>query len=213
MLAIDEQIKLFEEALLSIDRVTARHILEDLVNRDTSFETLAQVMVSALERIGHGWENGSVALSQVYMSGRICEELVGDLIPMNSTTHTTQPKLAITVLDDYHLLGKRMVYSVLRTRGFEVQDYGRQTVSELVKRVLKDKIELLLISVLMLPSALRVQEVCAALMEAGASTKVVVGGAPFRLDKQLWREVGAFAMGNTAAESIGIVDGIIGGGS
>lgn len=38
-------------------------------------------MVPALDRIGTGWENGTIALSQVYMSGRICEEVVDDLLP------------------------------------------------------------------------------------------------------------------------------------
>ena len=41
---------------------------------------MEKLVVPALERIGAGWEQGRVALSQVYMSGRICEELVDTLL-------------------------------------------------------------------------------------------------------------------------------------
>jgi methanogenic corrinoid protein MtbC1 len=64
----------------------------------------------------------------------------------------------------------------------------------------------------MLPSALQVREVRAGLWAAGANVRVIVGGAPFRLDTQLWREVGADAMGRNAAEAIELVRRFTGGG-
>ena len=62
-----------------------------------------------------------------------------------------------------------------------------------------------MISVLILPSALKVADVCKALKEADAPVKVLVGGAPFLFDETLWKEVGADAMGRNAAEAITIV--------
>jgi methanogenic corrinoid protein MtbC1 len=37
-----------------------------------------------------------------------------------------------------------------------------------------------------------------------------VGGAPFLFDNQLWQEVGADAMGNSAAEAVTIVERLMG---
>ena len=93
-----------------------------------------QVVVPALEQIGLAWEKGDVALSQVYMSGRICEELVEQVLPPSDPDRKHQPRSAIVVLCDYHMLGKRIVYSQMRASGFELFDYGRMDVDELVER-------------------------------------------------------------------------------
>jgi methanogenic corrinoid protein MtbC1 len=104
------------------------------------------------------------------------------------------------------MLGKRIVYSLMRASGFELFDYGRMDIDELVERAIADKIRVLLISVLILPSALKVKDVCAKLKAAGAPIKVAVGGAPFLFDDQLWQEVGADAVGHNASDAITIVE-------
>ena len=54
-----------------------------------------------LERIGNLWEKGHCALSQVYMSRRICEELVDALLGPAETAKLTTPvaaRLALAAL-------------------------------------------------------------------------------------------------------------------
>ena len=200
----------FREALESLDRVKADSIFQQVLLQRTPLEAVEQVVVPALEQIGAAWHAGEVALSQVYMSGRFCEELVDKTLPPSDPDRKHQPRSAIVVLSDYHDLGKRIVYSVMRASGFELFDYGRMDVDALVKRALTDKIRVLLISVLMLPSALKVREVCSGLKENGADIKVIVGGAPFLFDSELWKEVGADAMGSSAAQAVAIVDRMMG---
>ena len=64
-------------------------------------------------------------------------------------------------------------------------------VDELAELVKKHDIQLLMISTLMLHAALKVKELKTKLMENGYKTKIVVGGAPFRFDSELWQRVGA----------------------
>jgi methanogenic corrinoid protein MtbC1 len=203
----------FEQALLSVDRLGARHILTASRGGQTPLQLVESLVLPALERIGEGWEQGQIALSQVYMSGRVCEELVDSILPPDSSIRGNQPRMAIAVLEDYHLLGKRIVYSALRASGFELLDYGRVDVDGLVRQVREDEIQILLISTLMLPSALRVRDLRSRLDESGLDVKIVVGGAPFRFDDQLWLEVGANAAGRNASEAMNIVTRITGGGS
>lgn len=203
--------KQFEQALLSLDRLEAKRLVAMAATELPPLELVDQLIVQALTRIGESWESGSVALSQVYMSGRICEEIVDGLLPPGDPRRKDQPPMAIAVLDDYHLLGKRIVYSVLRAGGFDLKDYGRATVDDLIRNVQADQIRVLLISTLMLHSALHVRDVVAGLKSAGLDVKVVVGGAPFRFDTQLWRDVNADAMGHSASEVQGIVRTIMGG--
>lgn len=201
----------FEQALLTVDRLRARSILQRLPGLDTPVQLADKIAGPALERIGYGWEEGRVSLSQIYMSGRICEELVAEILPPDSPERRSQPKMAIVSLQDHHLLGKRIVYSALRAAGFDLRDYGRLDVYELVERVRAERIEILLISTLMLNAALRVKDVRRLLAQADSHVTIVVGGAPFRFDTYLWQDVGADAMGYTATDAIKIIAGITGG--
>jgi methanogenic corrinoid protein MtbC1 len=207
---MDELIKPFRNALEMLDRVGADRVFNQALATRTPIEAVEQVVVPALEQIGTAWEAGTVALSQVYMSGRFCEELIDRVLPPSDPDRKHQPRSAIVVLSDYHMLGKRIVYSLMRASGFELFDYGRMDVDELVARAQADKIRVLLISVLILPSALKVREVCARLKAAGSGIKVIVGGAPFLFDEQMWREVGADAMGRSAAAAVRVVEGWMG---
>jgi methanogenic corrinoid protein MtbC1 len=85
-------------------------------------------------------------------------------------------------------------------------------VEELVERVRTEKPSILLISVLMLPSALEVKPVVEQIRKTDHSVKVLVGGAPFRFDKQLWREVGADAAGHNAGDAVSLVQKYLPGG-
>jgi trimethylamine corrinoid protein len=196
----------FERALLSLDRVAARQIIASADPLSTPLQLAERLVTPALERIGKAWEQGRVALSQVYMSGRICEELVNTLLPDSSLERIEQPRIAIATLQDQHALGKRIVYSVMRASGFSLKDFGQGIgPAELVSRVRQERIEVLLISVLMLPSALLVREVRNGLASAEIPARIIVGGAPFTLDRRLWREVGADAMGCYASEAPDLV--------
>jgi len=170
-----------------------------------------KLVAPALESIGTAWQRGSVALSQVYLSGRMCEELVDMILPRADPRRKDQPRMAIVALEDHHRLGKRIVYSVLRASGFELLDYGHGVeVGDLVSRVTGDGVRILLVSTLMLRSALRVKEVRGRLQDLGHEVRLVVGGAPFIFDEQLWVEVGADAMGVSASDAVGIVARIAG---
>jgi methanogenic corrinoid protein MtbC1 len=201
----------FQDALLALDRVAARDVVRHVQSEQNPVQIVDTLIQPALERIGAGWERGEIALAQVYMSGRICEEIVDLILPSRSPDRKGQPRLAIASLEDYHALGKRIVYSMLRSAGFSLLDYGQMKAEALAYRAAQDEIEVLLISVLMFPSALRVQEVRHSLDAIAPGTKIVVGGAPFLFDDQLWRQVGADAMGRTAADAAGIVYQVTGG--
>ena len=207
---MSETLETFVQALLALDRLKAKAIQNAFLKKQAAITFIEEVIVVALETIGEGWQKGEYALSQVYMAGRICEQLVDELLPPGDPNRKDQPKIAICVLKDHHKLGKSIVYSLLRASGFEVLDYGVVNVDDLVQRVEKDQLKILLISVLMLPSALKVKQVTEKLNTLNLNVKVVVGGAPFRLDPELWKRVGAHAMGKTASETIAIIEEIMG---
>jgi trimethylamine corrinoid protein len=195
----------FTRALLALDRTSAKRILDDVASGG-EVGILESLVVPALEDIGASWERGDVALSQVYMSGRICQDLMTPFLTTAGVARSEQPRIAVGVLDDTHVLGKQILTGVVRSAGYAIQDLGsRLTPEQLVASVRRDSIEVVMISVLMVRAALAVSEVVARLRDLGSDAIVVVGGAPFRFDRQLWREVGADHFGYNASDALGIL--------
>lgn len=192
----------FEAALLRMDRVAAARILRDASRTGAPEHAVEFIVVPALQAIGEGWTLGRVSLAQVYMSGRICEESVDAILAASVAPASTAPRCAVVCLDDFHTLGKRIVLAGLRSARMHAFDYGRMTVPQIVERSAEDGIAMLFVSVLMLPSALRVRTLVSALRERRLGVRVVVGGAPFRFDEQLWLQVGADAMGRSAFDAV-----------
>nr|NJM01603.1 cobalamin-binding protein [Desulfobacula sp.] len=201
----------FVNALLRIDGHGCSMLLKTLSAQEEGLVPLEDVVIPALEHIGLAWEEGRISLSQVYMAGRICEKVVGDVLSLERPSLYDRPRLAIGVIGDYHALGKRMVLSVLRSSGFNLLDYGHGLQPlDLIEKTIRDKVDILLLSCLMLTSAMHVKGVTAGLKKAGSRTVVVVGGAPFRLAPLLWKEVGAHYMGRNSGEAVSIVQAIMG---
>ena len=195
-----------ERALLAVDKSEAERILVQAAAEASGLSVFEELVTPALERIGKAWEDGRVALSQLYMSGRICEELLDTLLPQTQADAPEGPKIAVTTLGDHHTLGKRLVCASVRSGGFQVLDYGAGLgPEEVVDRILRDNIEVLMISVLILPSALRISKVFEGLRRNESDCKIIVGGAPFIMDPGVWREVGADAMGRTASEAPALI--------
>jgi methanogenic corrinoid protein MtbC1 len=198
-----------ERTLLTLDRVTARQIIHESFQYGSSVTITGELISNTLKRIGEQWENGELSLSQVYMSGMICEEMVEEIFPDNISVVKDQPKIAIGVYEDYHMLGKRIIYSSLKASGINLIDLGGGLHDvDLINIIIKDKIKILLLSVLMLPSALHIRYLKEKLLNTGVI--LVVGGAPFRLDNELWKETGADYFGKDSADALNIVLNLIG---
>ncbi|NLW76250.1 MAG: cobalamin-binding protein, partial [Methanomicrobiales archaeon] len=102
---IDELIS----ALLYMDRLAVREILSKSTENEDKLHVIDAIIVPALEEIGRRWEEGTLAISQVYMAGIIIEEAIGGLFPHNDLPGGAKGKIATVVLEDYHMLGERIV--------------------------------------------------------------------------------------------------------
>ena len=170
----------FQEALEVYDVPRVEALFRHALTLGSPMIMVEALIVPTLEHIGQAWEDGRLALSQIYLSGRLCERLVGDLsLQPEETASRLPPRQAIAVLNDYHLLGKRIVHAMLRASGIAFQDYGRVTVDELVERVMTDGVDILLISTLMLPSALQVRAVRSAFDACVPRCALPWAGLPF----------------------------------
>jgi methanogenic corrinoid protein MtbC1 len=200
----------FEDALLSLDRIQCREILTSAMCDEGRLKAFERIVVPAMARIGDRWEGGDLALAQVYMSGRLCEETIDTLIQNEATTDQDGPVIGLAVFLDHHQLGKRIVGSALRSGGYRVIDYGAGLgTDELAQRALGDGVAILMVSVLMLNSALQLKDLKRALGDGPGRPFLVVGGAPFRFNTHLGTEVGADAVGTTGTDAVYIAQRLL----
>lgn len=197
-------------SFLDVDRVRFRKTLADLLKTHSPLDALDRYIFPVFQEIGRGWTKGETSLSQVYMAGRLCDEMIPALLAERGILPRNRVPLSIAVLQDHHTLGKKIVFYALGSAGYRLIDYGSvSSPKELVQRTMADGVRVLLISTLMLPSALLIKEVTSLLKDAGGRVKIVVGGAPFNFDSELWKDVGADATSVSATESISLVAGLL----
>ena len=199
-----------EQALLDVDITALRAVLAQ-VPQDAGLDLFESVLTPALESIGRGWEAGELALAQVYMASRLVERLIEEDLSSQAPLRPSHPRVAMAVLEDYHLLGKRLVLASTRLAGWAVADWGVATDPvELARRAHQEQLSILMVSTLMERSARRVAQVVETLRDLGATTRVVVGGAPFRLDPSLCTQVGAAGTAATASAVPALLAGLLG---
>ena len=189
------------------DRVAAERILDGWDGRGLDAAALDDLVVPVILRLDGLWAEGGASLSEVYLATRLCAAIVDDRRPAGlDSLRPDQPRIAICMVDDSHALGMKMVLQVMRCAGYAVEDWGtRRTVDQVIDRVIHEGVEVLLLSVLMLRSALRVAQVRERLRQVGWNPIIVVGGAPFRLDRGLAGEVGADFVGMSASDVLPIM--------
>lgn len=197
---VDTRVADLISALIAMDRLIIREILNPEDGTVIKEQIIDTLIVPALDEIGRRWEEGTLAISQVYMAGILIEEVITTIFPRVESNQKDQIKIATVVLEDYHMLGERIVNTHLIGAGYSPVSYGRRDVHEVLALVAQDNIRYLLISTLMLSSAMKIKEVTTEL--AGKGVKIIVGGAPFRFDPGLGKEVGADRVCFTASDAV-----------
>jgi len=189
-----------KDALLAFDKARATEILL-ATSKANNLDDVFRLVTTCLAQIGAEWARGEISLAQEYMSCRICEEVVDQMLPANQADGNFE--VAVTTIDDFHLLGKKILCSVLKSAGYPVFEYyPTGDIEKLARELATNKHRIVMVSALMLHTAYKVRELRAELVKLDFDAKIIVGGAPFYFDKLLWQDVGADAMGTEPTDGV-----------
>ncbi|WP_406661706.1 cobalamin-dependent protein [Methanolobus sp. ZRKC3] len=192
----------FEQYLLSMNKIDASRLIQNEFSGNNAFQLIREIIMPALRNIELAWKNNTIPMSHQYAANNICEEIVSSILPPESPERKTMPRLAITTLGDEFLLGKQIVVSCMKASGFNIHDYGTMLVEDVVNKVREDGIEVILVSTRMPDFAYKVRNLRDNFDEESITAKIIVGGAPFLLDDELWKKVGADSMAADATEAL-----------
>jgi 5-methyltetrahydrofolate--homocysteine methyltransferase len=211
-----EQITLdaYLKALFDTDKPAALRIVQEAIDCGMTPEKVVfDVIIPGMERmIGGMISDNQVTLSQHFLAAQIAEEVVDRLIPLFATAPEVQGHVVIgTSYGDFHGLGKKIVIGCLRARMFAVTSLGINVAPErFVDEAIAVGAEVIAISSMMVHTATGERgskQVRRLLQERGLERKIriIVGGAPYRFHNSMFREVGADAWADTAAEAPAVV--------
>lgn len=199
-----------EAAFAAVDRALAAHVSPE--------EIVFDVVIPAIERMVKALtENYAATLSQHFIASRVAEEVVARMIPRFARQPTGKGKIVIgTSPGDFHGLGKKIVAGCLRANIFEVEDLGLNVAPErFVDQARESGASVIGISSMMVHTATGEEgaiKVRALLREKGLedSIKIIVGGAPYRFDEDMYKTVGADAWAKDALQAVEVISHLAG---
>ena len=168
-------------------------------------------LIPALDRVGKGFEAGTVFLPQLLMSAEAAKaafEIVKDA--MRGAPQETRGKIILaTVKGDIHDIGKNIVKVLLENYGYQVLDLGKDVAPEvIVETAMKENVEMIGLSALMTTTVVSMEQTIRLLREKKPNTKVVVGGAV--LTQEYADSIGADCYASDAMATVHYADSIFG---
>lgn len=139
-------------------------------------------IIPALDRVGKGFESGTVFLPQLLMSAEAAKaafEVIKARMSASGQKQKRKGKIILaTVKGDIHDIGKNIVKVLLENYSYDVIDLGKDVPPEkVVETAVREHVPLVGLSALMTTTVPSMEETIRQLREQAPWVKVMVGGA------------------------------------
>ncbi|PPK70690.1 methanogenic corrinoid protein MtbC1 [Methylobacter tundripaludum] len=199
---LEKVIAAYSEAVFDTDRDKAFEVIHDAIAQGvTPEEIVFKVVIPSMEMMIKAIsEDFDANLAQHFMASQIASQVTDEMVARFQTSPETIGRVVIgTSYADLHTLGKRIVSGCLRSLMIDVIDLGVNVSAErFVAAALEHDAGIIAISSMMVHTA-RSERGCLAvrqlLKERGLEDriKIIVGGAPYTWDTELYKVVRADA--------------------
>ena len=176
-----------------------------LTEEKAPLDIINEELIPALNRVGDGFEKGTVFLPQLLMSAEAAKSAFAVLKEKMDKSGEVQEKkgtiVIATVKGDIHDIGKNIVKVLLENYSFDVIDLGKDVPPEkIVDTVLERQVPLVGLSALMTTTVVSMEETIRQLREKAPGCLVMVGGAV--LNQEYADMIGADFYGRDAMQSV-----------
>lgn len=202
-----ENTELYLRSLLSADRKGAWSVIEQLLAAGTSIQDIYLFIFqkSQLE-IGRLWHMGSITVAQEHLCTAATQANMSKLYPYWLTKENNGYKLlAACVGSELHEIGLRMLTDHFEMEGWDTYYLGANVPKEgITESIQKYNVDVLALSVTMTFHVHLAKRLISEVRSNPATKQVsiIVGGLPFNIDPELWREVGADGYAHDAGSAI-----------
>lgn len=168
-------------------------------------------MIPALDRVGKGFEKGTIFLPQLLMSAEAAKaafEVIKEKMAESGAVEEKKGTIILaTVKGDIHDIGKNIVKVLLENYSYDVIDLGKDVPPEkVVETAVKGKVKLVGLSALMTTTVPSMEETIRQLRKTAPNVKVMVGGAV--LTEEYAETIGANKYCRDAMASVNYAEGV-----
>lgn len=187
----------------------AARAVEALLKTHATAEIVDENFVPALNTVGAQFEVGTLFLPQLMQSAAAVKASFEIIRTYNDKygkqTESRGTIVLATVKGDIHDIGKNIVKMMLENYGYHIIDLGRDVAPDvIVETVLKTAAPLVGLSALMTTTVVSIRDTVTALKSAGATCKVMAGGAV--LTPEYTKSVGADYYAKDAQQAVKIAN-------
>jgi MerR family transcriptional regulator, light-induced transcriptional regulator len=202
-------------ALLSGERQTANRLIMDAVGSGTDIRDIyLSVFQPAQHEIGRLWQINKLSVAQEHYCTAATQMIMSQLYPyIFGTEKIGRTMVAACVSGDYHEIGVRMVADFFEMEGWNTFYLGANTPTPGILQILAEQnADLIVISATMTFHVRAVRELIIAIRSAAATknVKIMVGGYPFNVAPDLWKDVGADASSRDAVTAVEVGARLVG---
>ena len=201
------------DALLRGERHLASRLILDAVEDRVSLKDIYLHVFQPTQReVGRLWQMNRVSVAQEHYCTAATQLVISQLYPYIFATERRDRRLVATsVGGELHEIGVRMVADFFEMEGWDTYYLGANTPDESVQQaVLERRADVLAISATMTYHVSAVAELVARLRDARIRVSILVGGYPFLIAPELWREVGADGCAPDAQGAVALAETLLG---
>ncbi len=189
----------------------AREAAQEGLRTMPGLDLIEKELIPALDRVGRGFEEGTLFLPQLLMSADAARAAF-DVVRESMADQPRESRgtvILATVKGDIHDIGKNIVKVMLENYGYEVVDLGKDVAPEvIVDTALERDVRLVGLSALMTTTVVSMEETIRLLRERKPDTRVVVGGAV--LTQEYADAIGADCYARDAMATVRYADSVFG---
>jgi methanogenic corrinoid protein MtbC1 len=189
------------------ERRVASQLVLDSVAKGTSIrDVYLHVFQRSQYEIGRLWQMNQISVAQEHYCTAATQLTMSQLYPrLFSTDRIGRRLVAACVGDELHELGVRMVADFFEMEGWDTYYVGANTPAEsILQTVMERRADILGVSATM---TFHLRDVAALIVRVrgapgGRDAAILVGGYPFNVAPDLWRQVGADGHARNAQEAV-----------
>jgi methanogenic corrinoid protein MtbC1 len=202
------------DALLQGQRQEASRLILKAAQGGSSIQDLYLHVFQPTQReIGRLWQTNRISVAQEHYCTAATQLVMSQLYPyIFSTARRDRHLVATSVGGELHEIGVRMVADFFEMEGWDSYYLGANTPAESVLQAMVErKADVLAVSATMTFHVSEVRDLIARVrgVKAVQETLILVGGYPFLLSPQLWRQVGADGFAQDAREAVQVANRLI----
>jgi len=199
------------ETLRHGERSAATRMILEAVDQGLSVKDIyLHVFQSSQYEIGRLWQMNQMSVAEEHYCTAATQLIMAQLYPKIFNTERNGRRMVATCIgNELHEIGMHMVADFFEMDGWDTYYLGaNMPIAGILKSLTERKPDVLAISVTMTFHIKLVTELIERVraVDTKKRIKIIAGGYPFNIEKELWRQVGADGYASNAGQAVELVN-------